>query len=91
MWKWYSVLAMTEEEFNNSPYVKYGVLALMFGVGVFLVINGIRGIRTGEITMGSRRGNKQFEGKDAVTASWVSIGLGAMFVIVSTLILLFKR
>ena len=90
MYEFLTILARTSDELNRSPFAKYFMIAVMTIGGPLILLNGVRGLRKGEITVKSKRGSKDYTGKEAVLAAWVQIGLGALFFVVGLFTLIFR-
>lgn len=85
-----TVLARAGDDLNKSPYAKYFMIVIMLIGGPILIFNGIRGVKNRQTTVTRRHRSKQFTGSEAVLAGWVQIGVGALFIIVALLTLVFR-
>ena len=90
MYQFLTVLAITRDQLNDSPVMKYIMIAVFIIGGPFFIVNGIRGIKNREITVKSRRRSADYTGEQAVLAGWVQIVLGIIFMSVGILTLIFR-
>jgi len=85
-----TILARAGDDLNKSPYAKYFMIVIMLIGGPILIFNGIRGVKDRRTTVTRRYRSKQLTGSQAVLAGWVQIGVGALFIIVALLTLVFR-
>jgi len=85
-----TILARAGDDLNKSPYAKYFMIVIMLIGGPILIFNGIRGVKDRRTTVTRRHRSKQLTGSKAVLAGWVQIGIGALFIIVALLTLVFR-
>ena len=85
-----TVLARAGDGLNKSPYAKYFMIVIMLIGGPILIFNGIRGVKDRRTTVTRRYRGKQLTGGKAVLAGWAQIGVGALFIIVALLTLVFR-
>ncbi len=90
MYELLTVLARAGDDLNKSPYAKYFMIVIMLIGGPILIFNGIRGVKNRQTTVTRRHRSKQLTGSKAVLAGWVQIGVGALFIIVALLTLVFR-
>ena len=74
----------TQDTINQNPYFQVGVLLLIFGVGAYLQLKGIRGIKEGTIT--DKRG-REYTGKTAKVLGGVYLGCGLSADIIAAVML----
>lgn len=79
MYELFVVLAMTKEQLNDSPVVKYLTIIVMLIAGPLFFINGLKGVRDREITVSGKFSTKTYSGKMAVFAGIIQIVCGAAF------------
>ena len=90
MYAFLTILARAGEDLNKSPYAKYFMIVTMLIGGPILIFNGIRGVKERRTTVTRRYRSTRLTGSQAVLAGWVQIGIGALFIIVALLTLVFR-
>ncbi|MBN2271957.1 MAG: hypothetical protein JXN61_15185 [Sedimentisphaerales bacterium] len=90
MYELSTILARAGDNLNKSPYAKYFMIVIMLIGGPILIFNGIRGVKNRRTIVTRHYRSKQLTGSQAVLAGWVQIGIGALFIIVALLTLVFR-